>query len=127
MTSSDVSSNLLAIIQFASVVFAALFSWLAEHAGWFNKTSTGADRSPLFKRVVVTAVMLAIGILVTGLGTAIDPEKAAALNVPLTALVAFVYALVSAIITHGGINQILPALIELLRALAEARKVGPAG
>lgn len=117
MTQEQITTNIVAVINFVSVVSAMVLSWLGEHWGWF----ADAKRQPLTKKLIVFGISAVVGIAATGVGSFLSPEAVAKLNPQITAFIAFAFAIGGALANHYGINKMLPAIIKLITAFTAAQ------
>lgn len=125
MTIDTVLANLFQVLTLATAFIGTLSAWLMEHVDAFQKDSKGNDRSPLTKKIIVTALSAGLAVLLVIVASFIGPDQVKAWNGPLTALFTFGVFLVSTQVGHWSLNQILPEFVKVLQAFAA--KYGPQG
>lgn len=125
MTIDIVLANLFQALTLAAAFIGALSAWLMEHVGAFQKDNKGNDRSPLAKKVIVTAISAVLAVVLVIVASFVGPDQVKAWNGPITALFTFGVFLVSTQVGHWSLNQILPEVVKLIQALSV--KAGPQG
>ena len=113
----QVSTNIVAVINFVAAITAALLSWLGENWPWF----ASEKRTPLTKKLIVFGVSILVGAGAIAAGSFVSPGAVSKLEPYTTAFIAFAFAIGGALVNHYGINKIIPAIIKFLQVITAAQ------